>query len=205
MHPQGLARWSTRCRQNCFLAFAKAGTIEQNMQTKHVFACTTAGVMEHTMHTKLFILRSQKLARWNTGCKQNRFLHSRRLTRWSTRCRQNRFCCVRKGWRDGKHDANKIGFCIHNGWRDGAHDADKMILYDASVGGPFEINNKSAYFVGLGVGGTQHMQCFARLGLSRHNSATLISPPKFQKAVNAILCWDGPPGHTVSSSTHAAV
>ena len=97
-------------------------------------------------------------------------------------------------------NANKVGFCIHNGWRDGAREADKISFYDASVGGPFEINNKSAYFVGLGVGGTQHMQCFARLGLSRHKSVTLIFPPKFQKTVNAILCWMGRHTHSKSMS-----
>ena len=71
----------------------------------------------------------------------------------------------------------------------------KQSKYDASLGGAFEFNNKSAYFVGLGVGNTQHMQCVARLGLRKHISATLIFPPKSQKTINATLCCDGPP-HT---------
>ena len=53
-------------------------------------------------------------------------------------------------------------------------------------------SKKIAHFVGLGVGNTQHMQCFARLSLRKHNSATLIFPSKSQRTVNAVLCWDGP-------------
>jgi len=42
---------------------------------------------------------------------------------------------------------------------------------------------------------TQHMQCFAGLGLRKHDSATFIFPSKSQKTVHANLCCDGPP-HT---------
>ena len=68
----------------------------------------------------------------------------------------------------------------------------KRRKYDAPLDGAFENNNKSAYFVGLGVGNTQHMQCFARLGIREQYRATFIFPSNSQKLVNAMLCWNGP-------------
>ena len=89
-----------------------------------------------------------------------------------------------------------LGWAFEN---EGSNDTRSMAIskmqeknkYDASLGGPFKISNKSAYFVGLGVGNTHNMQCFSRLDLRKHNNATMIFPPKSQKAVNALFAAMG--------------